>query len=457
MAIPRSRFGTDPRVDPDARDDSPDRTWPEIDYPQPMLTDHRKYFTEEYRRLEWEQLWTRVWTIAGRVSDVSKPGEFFTYSLGTESFIITRTSRGELKAYYNVCHHRGMRLAPQEFGRTQAFTCPFHSWTWNLDGSLKHITDRESFDPGLVCDNPRLTEVRCDSWAGFVFITMDDEAPPLRAFLGELVDVLDRYEMERMEIVTDMETDWPANWKTVLDAFMEGYHAHIRHPELLRWIDDYHFQHDLFANGHSRMIIPMGLQSPRLSGRESVSPELAQLAGSFGLDPSTFDGKASAIRAALPEAKRRWAAKYGLDFSRFTASQLSDDWNLNIFPNITLNAHPEGVLVMRFRPHPRDPERCWYDVWTLARKTSDASYCLPAYMPVLNPESLRDGSPRPQRVKAKLGETSFGMILDQDAETVPFVQQGMKSRAFKGLRLSYQEQRLRHFYVEYDRYLKGTA
>ncbi|MBL4802387.1 MAG: aromatic ring-hydroxylating dioxygenase subunit alpha [Emcibacter sp.] len=450
-----SRYGVDARIDPDASVDSPDRKFPDIDYEAKIFDDQEKYFSEEYRKQEWDRLWTKIWHIAGRVSDLDKAGDYFTYELGAESFIVTRTGDGDIKAYYNVCHHRGNRLVHDNYGNVKSFVCSFHSWTWNLDGSLKKITDRETFDEDLVCDNPALTEVRCDLWGGFIFISMNDDVEPLIDFLGELPAVLQNYNMDDMILVSDVETDWPVNWKTVLDAFMEGYHAHITHPELLTMIDDFHFQHDVFSNGHSRMHIPMGLVSPRKSDRGKLSDEMREIIESIGMDASQYEGKASDIRADIPAAKRKWAKKYGNDYGHFTDSQLSDDWNVNIFPNITFNMHPEAVLVMRFRPHATDPERCLYDFWVLARKVSDPNYYLPAYMGVPKEADLSGNAPRSERTYGKWGEVSFGPVVDQDAATVPFVQKGLRSRAFKGARYSQQEMRLTHFYIEYDRYLKG--
>ncbi len=451
----QSIYGKDVRVDPDASEDSVDRKFPDIEYKPEIITDIDKYHSVEAMRREWEMLWSKTWNLAGRVSDLKVAGDYINFELGPESFIITRTKNNDIAAFYNVCHHRGSRIVRDAFGNVSAFTCPFHSWTWNLDGSLRRITDRETFDETVVSDNPSLTPVRCEVWGGFIFINMDENAEPLSSYLAEFSEIMEAYEMENMHVLSDMETDWPVNWKTVLDAFMEGYHAHQRHPELLRYIDDYHFQHDLWGNGHSRMIIPIGLKTPRFGDQNQLSEELKEIALSFDLDPAEFEGRASDIRAMLPEAKRKWAKKLGFDFSAFTDSQLSDDWNVSLFPNITFNTHPEGVLVMRFRPHAKDPERCFYDVWVLGYKHDDTSYQMPSYMPVQDQNALRTQSPRPERIYAKYGEASFGLVLDQDGETVPLVQQGMHSKAFKGQRLSQQEIRIVHMYKEYERYLSG--
>ncbi len=453
MDVRSERVRSDSRVDPQAGPASPDRKFPDPDFAPEPLREPKKYYDEHWRVLEWERLWSRTWVIAGRASDLARAGDWFTFELGPESFVVTRLDDGGIRAFYNVCRHRGSRIARTPFGHGAALTCPFHAWSWNLDGSLRHVSDRETFDPKMLCDEPALHALRCETWGGFVFVNMDPDAEPLSDYLAEFGDVMAAYRMEEMAVVTDMETLWPVNWKILLDAFMEGYHAQARHPELLNLIDDYHFQHDLFGRGHSRMIIPMGLKSPRLGDQHAMTDEIRELATTFGLDADAFDGRVNDVRAALPAAKRAWAARYGLDFDGFTASQLADDWNMHLFPNITLNAHPEGVLVMRFRPHPRDPEQCYYDVWVLARQVDAADYRLPGYMPVFDPALLQPGAPRPERMFARYGETSFGQVLDQDGETVPLVQAGVRSRSFEGVRLGRQEIRLRHFYATYDAWL----
>jgi len=451
MSAIRSAYGKPFVIDPDAPDDSADRKWTDPEVGTGILTEKQIYYARDHLEREWDRMWARTWNLAGRCSDVSDPGDFFRFDLGPESFIVVMDETRTVRAFYNVCQHRGSQLVEDDFGRRRNFICPFHSWCWELNGKLKQITDRETFDPEVVADEPPLAEVQCDTWGGFVFINMDPAAGPLTEHLDVLPEILDVYRPEDMIVVKDVSAEWPVNWKLALDAFMEGYHAHQRHPELIRLIDDYHFQHDLFGRGHSKMIIPFAFKSPRIADQDALTPELEVLLSEAGAEPAEYKGRARDVREGYKSARRAWGAANGFDFSDFSDSQVADDWNFNIFPNVTLNAHPEGILVMRFRPHPNDPEICHYDVWVLAHKSSNPDFRLPFYMDT--PEAdLSGAAPRPDRRRIKHREPGLGYVLDQDGEQLPLVQRGVRSRGFGGLRLSYQEIRLRHYYREYWRY-----
>lgn len=428
---------------------------PDLGLGEKILTDQEKYYSREHAEREWKELWCRTWNLAGRVSDVARKGDYFTFDLGRESFIITRSSDDVIRAFYNVCQHRGARLVNDSFGQASTFVCPFHSWSWRNDGSLRSITDEETFPESVICDRPGLSEVRCEIWGGFVFINMDTEAEPLLDFLGAIREPLDAYHFEDMIVAKDYTALWPFNWKVSLDAFMEGYHAHARHPELVRMIDDVNFDYDFYGNGHSSMIIPMGLKSPRFSDRATLTPELRYFIEDLGLKAEDFEGRQRDVRRAVIDAKRKWAAEAGLDLSTMSDSQVIDDGNYNLFPNITLNAHPEGVLVMRFRPHETDPDLSYYDVIVLSHTSEKPDFKVPFYMAVPEGTDLSGNGPRPERVFIKHGDEGMGLVLDQDSEFLPTVQAGLKSKGFKGVRLCDQEIRLRYYYSEYDKYLEG--
>ena len=172
-------------INPDAGAADPERKYPYVDNGTGLISPER-FFSPEFAKAEWERMWTKTWLIAGRVSDIPQVGDYFTFDIGPESFVVTRTGTGpdDIAAYYNVCQHRGNRLVHQEFGTAESFVCVFHSWEWNLDGSLEQITDRETFREEVIADNPPLTPVKCDQWGGFVFICYDREPPALALFVS---------------------------------------------------------------------------------------------------------------------------------------------------------------------------------------------------------------------------------------------------------------------------------
>jgi phenylpropionate dioxygenase-like ring-hydroxylating dioxygenase large terminal subunit len=441
-------------INPDAGDNAPERKFPYVDNGTGKVEPSR-YYDADYARHEWDRMWTRVWLIAGRASDIPHVGDWFKFDVGTQSFIIVRAEDGPegVRAFHNVCHHRGNRLVMADFGHAENFTCAFHSWQWNIDGSLNRITDRDTFRGPLISDNPALAPVHSDQWGGFVFINMDP-APTqtLREFMGDLPAQLAPFHFEEMVVVKDVQTWWPANWKVALDAFLESYHVHAIHSEILPFYDDYYQQWDLLENGMSRMLMEFATVSPRLEDQDSVNDGLKMMLEDAGMDPDGFKGSAGEVRKAIQRHKIPAYAKAGKWFDGLVENQATDDWAYFIFPNVTLNIHPEGFLFQRFRPDPKDPEGFIYDVQVILQPVEDAKP--PVYMGVEDGTDC-SGATRPERQHIRHGEPGLGFVLQQDSVLVPVVQQGLRSRAFKGARFSEQEQRLRHFHAELDRYVNG--
>ncbi len=431
----------------------------EAKQPRPDLgadvVDPSRYYSRAFMEKEWAQLWPRVWLLAGVTPDIREPGDFTVFKHGHEEFIIARQDDGGIRAFYNVCPHRGNRVCLTEQGSVPAFTCPFHSWRFNCDGSLAQITDEETYDPELIKHRPGLTEVRCDTIGGLIFINMDGAAPPLKEWIGLPEGYIENYEIEKMNVVRHVRSEWKANWKTGVDAFYETYHLPHIHPQTQGVMEDFS-QVDLYPNGFSRMIVPIGVKSHRVKDQDSIDPYQAHMMMEAGIDPQAYKGTPAGVRAAIQEAKRERAKKFNLDYyDRLTDGQLTDSWATGFFPNVQIGMHPEGVFIMRFVPHPTDPERFYYDNMTMFRYVDDPGYTVPGWMGL--PEGMDvTGEIRPEiehvpaDVKPDLGE-----VLDQDVELVYAVQEGVKSRGFAGPIWCEQEDRLRHFHRELDRYLNG--
>ena len=442
-------------VNPDAPADSLEAKCEYIDNGTARIEPDRYYDTEFMAR-EWDALWTRAWLIAGVASDISEEGDYTVFRLRHEAILVVRQGDGGVRAFYNVCPHRGNRLVENDRGFVMQFQCPFHSWQFGLNGCLQRITDEETFRPEVIAHRPGLREIRCEVHCGLVFVNLDDAAPPLAERIGLPPGYLETYELDEMHVVRHVVSEWKANWKTGVDAFYETYHLHAVHPETQGVMADIGVQCDLYPHGASRMIVPIGQKSARVPDQDTVDEGLQYMLASEGIDPATYDGDARSVRSALAAHKRARAPKVGLDYARFTDGQLTDSWATGIFPNVQIGCHPEGVFLMRFMPHATDPERFYYDTMTLFRPADDPTHRAPDWMGIPDGTDL-SGATRPDTEYVGVGEPpNLGLVLDQDSHLLPVVQQGIKSRAFEGPLWGEQEQRLRHFHAELDRYLDGV-
>jgi phenylpropionate dioxygenase-like ring-hydroxylating dioxygenase large terminal subunit len=421
-----------------------------LDVPDPA-----RYYSREFMELERARLWPRAWLLAGVTSDIPEDGDFFVFEIGAEEILVVRQADGSIRAFYNVCPHRGNRVALAERGSAAQFTCAFHGWQFHCDGRLKSITDEHSYRPELVRHRPGLAEVRCDTLGGIVFVNMDGNAPPLREALGIPPEYIENYRVDQMNVVHHVRTEWAANWKTGVDAFYETYHLPHVHPQTQGVMEDYS-QYDLYPNGGSRMIVPLCVKSHRVVDQDSVDAGLRFMMHDAGMDPDSFHGTAAEVRTAIQQAKRERARRLGLaHYDKFTDGQLTDSWATGLFPNVQMGMHPEGVFIMRFLPHATDPEVFYYDTMILYRHVDDPNYTVPAWMG-LPPDTDVSGATRPNLKRVPPGEPpGLGEVLDQDSELLPVVQKGLRSRAFRGPLWSEQEQRLRHFHRELDRYIGG--
>jgi phenylpropionate dioxygenase-like ring-hydroxylating dioxygenase large terminal subunit len=422
--------------------------------------DPRRYYDRDEARLEWDRMWMKSWAFAGLVQDLPEIGDYFRYDLGKESFIVVRVAAGDdgIKAYYNVCPHRGNRLVRSDFGHAdpkRGFQCDFHGWKFSVAGRNIEIRDEGIFRPQVIADRPGLTEASCGVWNSLVFVNPDPRpAKTLNEHLDVIPDHCRHYDFSRFRVFRDLSVCWDANWKTALEAFIEFYHADDVHPELLPLTATRDCQYDLYRNGISRMIIEVGNVNSRVENRDEVSEGLKNLVAVYGGDPSRYaDRKGSDFKQALVDTKRQWGKKHGhAFFDQLTDPQITDDWNYFVFPNITINIFADSLLIQAFRPHPTDPSKSYYNAITMCLPVADDQ------TPVFDLNEFNfgpkgwKGDERPARFVPK-DLSEFGYVLAQDARRVPEVQKGIESSAFKGSRLSQSEIRIRHYLSEIDAYL----
>jgi phenylpropionate dioxygenase-like ring-hydroxylating dioxygenase large terminal subunit len=188
-------------------------------------------------RLERDRIFRRTWQYAGRVDQVAEPGAFFTCDLGGVPVVVVRGKEGALRAFLNVCRHRGSLVCEGE-GKRETLQCPYHAWTYGLDGSLR-AAPRSEREPGFDKDDLGLVPVSVDSWGPFVFVNPDGEAAPLAETLGELPELVaaSGIDLGSLRFLQRSSGEYEANWKVCSENFLECYHCQVAHPGFSKVVD----------------------------------------------------------------------------------------------------------------------------------------------------------------------------------------------------------------------------
>lgn len=394
-----------------------------------------RYTSKTYMEREWEKLWTKVWLMGALVSDLAEPGDYVVTEVGRESILLVRDSSRQIKAFYNVCQHRGNRLCRADSGNASSFKCGYHHWEFNLDGSIKNIPDVDMFKQGAPSYG--LTEIACETWAGWAWFNLNPDAEPLRDFLNVLPEHLDPYRFDEQFLYEDVSVEWACNWKTSVDAFNESYHVQAIHPEIMDFLDDINTQIDLYDK-HNRYLVPLATPSPRMELGKGVPAGLRDMLVAEGMDPAPYAADPLSARRAIQLHKRKTGPDKGFDYSALNDDQLSDDYHYMIFPNITLNIYADGFMLFRQRPHPSDPDKMLFDMQLYRR-----------------PQKGETPPERPEHKIYEHGKQSLGQVVDQDAHSLPGTQAGMHSAGFKGLWIGDHERRIRHFHDTVEQYLNA--
>ena len=187
---------------------------------------------------ERERIFRRSWQYAGRLGELDGPGSMFPTHVGGFPVVVTLDRDGELRAFFNVCRHRGTVLVnePQRRGTIQ---CPYHAWTYGLDGGLRGAP-RSKEEPGFEADELGLVPVQVDSWGPFVFVNPDTEAPGLETALGNLPAVVaeNGLDVGALRFHHRVAYEVRANWKIAIENYLECYHCQLNHPDFVRVIDE---------------------------------------------------------------------------------------------------------------------------------------------------------------------------------------------------------------------------
>jgi phenylpropionate dioxygenase-like ring-hydroxylating dioxygenase large terminal subunit len=185
------------------------------------------YTSEAFYRREVERIFRKVWNFVGSADQVAKPGDYFTLAFAGVPTIILRGENGTLRAFANSCRHRGSELLSGK-GNCRLIVCPYHSWSYKLDGSLNAAPEMQQtrgFDPS----RHGLVPLRLESWGGFLFLNFDDNAEDLRSYLGDLPERMAPYRLEEMACVRRREYEMACNWKLFVENAKESYHIATVH------------------------------------------------------------------------------------------------------------------------------------------------------------------------------------------------------------------------------------
>src|SRR6266404_1312801 len=194
------------------------------------------YSDDEVLRRERSSIFARSWQYAGRAAQVVQPGSFLATDAGGIPIVVTRDAHGELRAFLNVCRHRGAVLT-EGCGERGTIQCRYHAWTYELDGSLR-TAPRSEREPGFDKSGLSLVPASADTWGPFLFVNPRADAVPLAEQLAELPDILARdIDVAALVFHSRVEFGANANWKIVVENFLECYHCATAHPAFSAEVD----------------------------------------------------------------------------------------------------------------------------------------------------------------------------------------------------------------------------
>jgi phenylpropionate dioxygenase-like ring-hydroxylating dioxygenase large terminal subunit len=339
--------------------------------PLPRALPAWTYQHGEMTRLEIERILMPSWQIVCHVSAIPRPGDFVTFDLGTNGVVALRDSQGEIRAFHNVCRHRGARILDGIGHCPGAINCPYHGWSYRLNGELRAVTERDSF-PGLDRSEWGLKPVRSQVAFGFVFICLEGNPPPVEEVWGELARELAPYRVADMQPVGPMYIEhWDCDWKIAMDNYLESYHVPIGHPGLFR----------MFSPDYEDQVLLPG-------------------------------GVARGISYLRDQPSSRWSERFYQKLVVPTAVELAEErrmrWSFySMLPNIGIDIFPEQMDF--FQVLPRGPGKCTIRGGSFA-----------------HPDSRRE-----MRVLRYLGSRINRQVQREDEFLCARVQRGLGSRSYE--------------------------
>jgi phenylpropionate dioxygenase-like ring-hydroxylating dioxygenase large terminal subunit len=424
--------------------------------PPPGPVPASSYTDPAYAKLEHEHVWSKCWQVVGREEDLPEIGDRKPYTCGPMSYIIIRSGADEFRALRNSCLHRGNQLCSAAT-TGESIRCSFHAWEWNVDGSLRNVPSRWDF-PDVSDAAYRLPEARLARWGGFLFINPDPNAAPLEASLGVLAtdfraqDAADRFTL------LHVRKKLRANWKVVLEAFLEAYHVIETHSDSMGFTGDANTQYDIYDDGSahvSRLITPLAVPSPHLGETIGAREAGQQAVFAFGMampgvpQPTITSGLTA--RAEVAEWRRATlGAAFGHDFSQASDSYMLDAIQYYMFPNFGPWLGEGLPVTYQFTPG-ADPNESVMEIRLTAPLPDTGQRPPAAEMIELDYDTPISSVP------------AFGVlarVFDQDFSNLPTVQLGLRTAWANDANCvlgRYQECRIRHLHDVLEAKIGGSA
>jgi nitrite reductase/ring-hydroxylating ferredoxin subunit len=373
-----------------------------------------------FYEVEREAIFRRTWLNVGRAEQLPRPGSYFTKELAVcaTSVVVVRGQDDEIRAFHNMCRHRGNKLVWQDYpneevsGACRQFTCKYHGWRYGLDGELTFVQQEGEFFDLDKRDYP-LAEIAVDVWEGFVFVNLDPEpAQSLRDFLGEMGEMLEGYPFGELTQVFDYRAEVGSNWKLFIDAFQEFYHAPVLHlkqnlPEVALPLMEAGFEALHYSlHGDHRLVSTPGTPGESVPA-EFVKPiDTLFRSGLFGPWDRPADERGLFSTGMNPSGRPDW----GLDSYQF-------------FPNFVILVWETGWY-LTYHYWPLSVDRHLFEGKLYFRPPKNAS----------------------ERLQQELAAVTFKEFGLQDANTLEATQTMLQSRVIDEFPLCDQEVLCRHLH-----------
>jgi len=214
-----------------------------------------RYHDAQFAAAEMQHMWKKTWLMVGVESELALPGSYFLFEELNLSIIIRRDNDGRIGAFHNICPHRGSALVSEPRGKLARFVCPYHSWSFGLDGRMLAAPEAHEF-ARLDKSATGLQPVQCELWRGLIFVNLDPEAAPLADFMAPSLPYTEGFPLEGLVVQDILTMEFDCNWKLAYHNFIEAYHTRAVHSKTLsHYIDQRSWQAYLLQNGHARIAV----------------------------------------------------------------------------------------------------------------------------------------------------------------------------------------------------------